>query len=110
MAINLDVTEQLAAENARIIVLNGSSTAGLAASTADYLKSLGFNSVETGNAENYATYTEITFYTGKPYTVKYLVEMMNISEFRIKHVLDPTRGADIVIILGDDWALSNPMP
>jgi LCP family protein required for cell wall assembly len=110
MALDLDVTEQLAAENARIIVLNGSSTAGLAASTADYLKSLGFNYVETGNAENFATYTEITFYTGKPYTVKYLVEMMNISEFRIKHVLDPTRGADIVIILGDDWALSNPMP
>ncbi|HSQ27574.1 MAG TPA: LCP family protein, partial [Anaerolineales bacterium] len=110
MAIDMDVNEQLAAENARIIVLNGSSTAGLAASTADYLKSLGFNSVETGNAENFATYTEITFYTGKPYTVKYLVEMMNISEFRIKHVFDPTRGADIVIILGDDWALSNPMP
>lgn len=110
LAINLDVTEQLQAENAHIILLNGSSTAGLAASTADYLKSLGFSSVETGNAENYATYTEITFYTGKPYTVKYLVELMSISEFRIKHIFDPARGADIVIILGDDWALSNPMP
>ncbi len=110
LAINLDVTEQLAAENARIIVLNGSSTAGLAARTAEYLQSLGFTSVETGNAESFATYTEITFYTGKPYTVKYLVEMMTVSEFRIKHIFDPARGADIVIILGDDWALSNPMP
>ncbi len=110
LAIDLDVTEQLLAENARLIVLNGSSTAGLAASTADYLKSLGFTSVETGNAENYATYTEITFYTGKPYTVKYLVELMKVSEFRIKHIFDPTRSADIVIIVGDDWALSNPMP
>ena len=110
LAINLDVTEQLLAENARIIVLNGSSTAGLAARTADYLKTLGFSTVETGNAENYATYTEITFYTGKPYTVKYLVDLMKVSEFRIKHIFDPARGADIVIILGDDWALSNPMP
>jgi LCP family protein required for cell wall assembly len=110
LAVNLDVTEQLAAENAHLIVLNGSSTAGLAARTAEYLQSLGFTSVETGNADGYATYTELTFYTGKPYTVKYLVEMMNISEFRVKHVFDPTRGADIVIILGDDWALSNPMP
>lgn len=110
LAINLDITEQLSAENAHLIVLNGSSTAGLAASTADYLKSLGFTSVETGNADNYATYTEITFYTGKPYTVKYLVDLMKVSEFRIKHIFDPTRGADIVIILGDDWALSNPMP
>lgn len=110
LALNLDVTEQLTAENARIVVLNGSSTAGLAARTADYFRSLGFTSVETGNAENYATYTEITFYTGKPYTVKYLVEMMKVSEFRIKHIFDPSRGADIVIILGDDWALTNPMP
>lgn len=110
LAINLDVNEQLMAENARIIVLNGSTTAGLAARTADYLKTLGFSTVETGNADNYATYTEITFYTGKPYTVKYLVDLMQVSEFRIKHIFDPARGADIVIILGDDWALSNPMP
>ncbi len=110
MANNWELNKLLAAENASIILLNGSSAPGLAASTADYLKSLGLNVIETGNAESYATYTEITFYTGKPYTVAHLVEMMKVSEFRIKHVFDPARGADIVIILGDDWAVSNPMP
>lgn len=110
LAVKMDTTELLRVENARIVVLNGSYAAGLASTTVDYLKSLGLNVVETGNAESYATYTQITFYTGKPYTVKYLVDLMKISEFRITHVFDPTRNTDIVITLGDDWAASNPMP
>ncbi len=110
MAAGMDLTELVKAEGARIIVLNGSSAAGLASTTVEYLKSLGLNVVETGNAESLATYSEITFYTGKPYTVKYLVELMKISEFRIRHLFDPSKTADIVITLGDDWAVSNPMP
>jgi hypothetical protein len=91
-------------------VLNGSYTAGLAARTAEYLQSQGINVVEVGNSEQYATYTEVTFHTGKPYTLKYLVDLMQISEFRIRHFFDPANPADIVITLGDDWAANNPMP
>lgn len=110
MAADMGLEELVKAEGARIVVLNGSSATGLASTTVDYLKSLGLNVVETGNAANFATYSEITFYTGKPYTVKYLVDMMKISEFRIRHVFDPAATSDIVITLGDDWAVSNPMP
>lgn len=110
VAASMDIAELIQQENARVRVLNGSSVPGLAARTQDYLKSLGINVVETGNAEQYSAVTQITFYTGKPYTLKYLVDLMKINSFRIRHLFDPTNGADIAIILGDDWAQNNPMP
>jgi hypothetical protein len=90
--------------------LNGSSSAGLAAETSDYLKTQGINVVETGNAEQYSANTQVTFYTGKPYTLKYLVDLMKINQFHIRHFFDPNSPADIVITVGDDWAASNTMP
>ncbi|MBN1146342.1 MAG: LCP family protein [Anaerolineales bacterium] len=110
LAVSMDLAELIRTEGARLTVLNGSYTAGLAARTTEYLVSQGFNVVETGNSERFTSYTEITFHTGKPYTLKYLVELMQISEFRIRHFFDPASSADIVIILGDDWAANNPMP
>jgi LCP family protein required for cell wall assembly len=110
LAAELDPAELIKLEGARVSVMNGSYTAGLAAKTTEYLQSLGINVVETGNSDKYSTYTELTFYTGKPYTTKYLVDLMQVSEFRIRHFFDPNSTADIVIILGDDWAANNPMP
>jgi LCP family protein required for cell wall assembly len=97
-------------ENARVSVLNASSVSGLAAQTTEYLKSQGINIVETGNAAQYSTTTEITFYSGKPYTLKFLVDLMAINQFRISHVYDPAKSSDIEIILGDDWAQSGKLP
>jgi hypothetical protein len=105
-----DLTDLVKQEGARLAVLNGSSISGLAARTADYLKSLGLNVTEPGNAEQFTPYTQIIFYTGKPYTVRFLVELMKIDGLRIRYVNDPTKSVDITILLGDDWARSNPMP
>jgi LCP family protein required for cell wall assembly len=110
IAANLDITELVKQENARVRVLNGSSSPGLAAETSDFLKTQGINVVETGNAEQYSTTTQITFYTGKPYTLKYLVDLMKVNQFHIRHFFDPNTPADIVITVGDDWAASNTMP
>jgi LCP family protein required for cell wall assembly len=110
IAASLDIAELVRQENARVRVLNGSSTAGLAARTADFLKSQGINVTETGNADQYTATTQITFYTGKPYTLKFLVDLMKINQFRIRHFFDPNTTADIVVTVGDDWAASNPMP
>lgn len=110
LAANMDITELLKAENARVAVLNGTYEAGLAAETAEYLKAQGLNIVEAGNAQQVATYTEVTFYTGRPYTVKYLVELMKIDAIRIYHVNDPASLVDIRITLGTTWANDNPMP
>jgi LCP family protein required for cell wall assembly len=98
------------AEGARVQVLNGTYTVGLASTTAEYLKSLGVNVTLMGNAnENYAV-TTIIDYTGKPYTVQYLITLMNIQSMRHFSSYDPNSEVDVVIMLGADWANSNPMP
>jgi hypothetical protein len=38
-----------------------------------------------------------------------LVDLMQINPFRVHHFFDPANPADIVIIVGDDWAVNNPM-
>jgi len=103
-AVNQDLASLVVEEGARVAVLNGSATPGLAASTSEYLSSQGMNVVQTDNAQRATPYTEVIFYTGKPYTVKYLVELMSIDPIRIFHVNDPTSAVDVTVILGDQWA------
>ena len=110
MASGIDIAQLIKDENARVTVLNGSSAPGLAARTVEYLKSQGINVADTGNASQVSSTTEITFYNGKPYTLKYLVDLMKINKFRIRYASDPAVTADIVITLGDDWAQTNTMP
>jgi polyisoprenyl-teichoic acid--peptidoglycan teichoic acid transferase len=109
-AAGLSQNEVLTSEGAKVRVLNGSITAGLAANTADYLKGQGVNVIETGNAQIAPPSTEITFYNGKPYTVKFLVDLMKINDLRIYYVNDPTSPVDITVTLGDDWAANFPAP
>jgi LCP family protein required for cell wall assembly len=110
VAAELDLETLLREENARVAVLNGSYTTGLAARTAEFLQSQGINVAKVDNSDQYATNTELTYYSGKPYTLKYLVELMKISPFRVRHFFDPANEVDISIIVGDDWAQNNPMP
>jgi polyisoprenyl-teichoic acid--peptidoglycan teichoic acid transferase len=110
LANTMDIAELVKQENARVSILNGSSISGIAARSSDYLKSQGINVIEAGNAAQYSTTTEITFFNGKPYTVKFLVDLMGINPFRIRYQNDPTKNADIEIVLGDDWAQSGKLP
>lgn len=109
-ATNLSAVELISAEAGKITVLNGTMTAGLAARTTEFLKSKDVNVTVTGNADELYPYTTIFDYTGKPYTVKYLVEMISISHNRIYSRYDPSSQVDVLIVLGADWAASNPMP
>ncbi len=99
------------AEGARIMVLNGAYVTGLAGRTSEYLRSLGLNAPEDllGNTEAVA-YTWVIDHTGNPYTVQYLMNLMNVSpnNFRVRY--DPNAQADIEIWLGSDWATNNAMP
>ena len=98
------------AENATVSVLNATTTPGLASQTTDYLVNLGINVTETGNAEEKSDTTVIIDYTGKPYTVQYLVELLNIQPNSIYSRYDPNSQTDIAILLGVDWAENNSMP
>lgn len=106
---NMPLEELVAAEAAKISVLNGTSTPGLAALTTEYLQGQNISVIETGNGDQLYPNTSLYDYTGKPYTMKYLVEKMNISENRIFSRYDPTSNIDLVIIVGTDWAATNPM-
>ena len=100
----------LAEEGATVSIMNGSSTEGLAERTSEYLKSQGINVVEQGNTD-YSTYTNITFYGAKPYTLHHLVEFLGITEpYRIFYSYDPAAPVHIVVVLGDDFAANNTLP
>jgi polyisoprenyl-teichoic acid--peptidoglycan teichoic acid transferase len=102
--------EMVRNEDATVSVLNGTLTAGLASQTADYLLASGIIVAEPDNAsETYLTTTLID-YTGKPHTVAFITELMNIQPENVYHRYDETSEADIVITLGEDWAIDNPMP
>jgi polyisoprenyl-teichoic acid--peptidoglycan teichoic acid transferase len=102
--------EMRASENASVSVLNGTYTAGLAARTREYLLSRDVNITEAGNAQEYYEYTTIINYSGKVYTQEYLVELLTIQPSQIFSRYDPNSEVDIAILLGNDWATSNPMP
>jgi LCP family protein required for cell wall assembly len=110
VAADMPSADLMKTEAARISVLNGSATSGLAAKTGDYLKGQGMNVTNIGNAESLYNNTTIIDYTGKPYTVKFLVETMGINANYIYSRYDPTQQTDIAIILGVDWGTTNPMP
>lgn len=110
VAANMPIADLMKIEGARISVLNGSATTGLAAKTGDFLKGQGMNVTNIGNAESLYNNTTIIDYTGKPYTIKFLVETMGINGNYIYSRYDPTQQTDIAVILGVDWGTTNPMP
>jgi hypothetical protein len=108
--LNGDTPALMREENARIAVQNGTDSAGLATETADYFRSQGLSIVEETNAQQYYSYSELIIYNGKPYTIKYLSELMGIPASRIYNQYNPDNYADVVVIVGQDWADTNPMP
>lgn len=105
-----DPKTAMQAEAARVVVKNGSSTNGLAARTKDYLATQGVNVVDAANADGLYGATTIIDYTGKPYTVAYLVQLMGIQPTNIYSSYDPNSPVDVAVTLGTDWANKNPMP
>jgi LCP family protein required for cell wall assembly len=104
-----DERANMEAEGASIVVANGTYMGGLASDTQAYLQSQGANVVDTQNSD-YTTFTRLIDYTGKPYTNRYLVNLMQITPYSISFKYDPNSQVDVLVILGDDWAGSNPMP
>ena len=105
-----DPLELMLSENASVSALNGAGIPGLATRTTDFLTAQSVNVTSTGDAPEPYSATTIISYTGNPYTLSYLVELMAISPNRIYNRYDPNSQIDFVIYLGYDWANNNPMP
>ncbi len=108
--VDPDPTELVEAEAARVAVLNGTFTPGLAAQTTDFLKTLGINVTVTGNAVQSYNETTLIDYSGKPYTVQYLVDTLGISPNRIFSRYDSDTPVDVEVNLGSDWSLADATP
>jgi LCP family protein required for cell wall assembly len=99
-------------EGARVIILNASSTNGLASKTADYLRSQGVNVVNVGNADQPYSRTVIIDQSGKPYVMRYLASLFKVdSPAQVVDRFTPNApDADVILQIGQDWGVSNPMP
>ena len=104
-----DPAQLAQAEQARISIQNGTQNPGLAQTTGDFFRSQGLNIVEETNADQIYNTSTIIIYNGKPYTIKYLSELMDIPVSHIYNRFDPNAYADVVVILGTKWAESNPI-
>lgn len=98
-----DLGTLMAAEQARLMVQNGTQTGGLADRAGAYFQSLGMNVIGVGNADQLYNQITLVDYTGKPYTMKFLAEMMQVPNDRIFSRYDPNAVGDIAVIVGENW-------
>jgi LCP family protein required for cell wall assembly len=105
-----NLADLVQSEAASISVLNATTTPGLASATTEYLRTEGLNVTITDNADQAAAVTTLIYYTGKPYTVQYLIELLAIDSTNTYSRYDPYSPVDISIIIGADWVDQNPLP
>lgn len=97
-------------EAARIVIRNGTTVEGLANRTAQYLRDQGMNIVQVENVNQNLSITTIEIYNSKPYSLKFIADLMKVQATNIWNKFDPNIGADIIVYLGNDWAKNNPIP
>lgn len=94
-------------ENAKVLVLNGTTSAGLATAKADELKAYGYNVIATANTPNpgWLKTTVVDLTHKNKYTKNYLEKRFGITASnKLGDTTIPTNGADFVIIVGNDEA------
>jgi len=104
------LNELIREEAAQVALLNGTQTPGLAARTAEYLTLKGIVIGDILDADDLYPNTTVIDYTGNPYTLQFLVDLMKIQPNRIFHSYDPESAVDLAINLGKDWAESGLLP
>jgi LCP family protein required for cell wall assembly len=104
-----DPAQLMKEENARVAIKNGTTQAGIASKASEILKPLGVNIVSEENASESYGLTTIKDYSGKPYTIQYLIDQLKLPESRVViSSYDPNAAVDIEIYLGNDWAATQP--
>ncbi len=102
--------EKLRAEGAKIGLYNGTLDPGVLARTGDYLLGKGANLTQSTAADQAYTSTTIIDHTGNPYALRYLVDLLGISPFRILFDFDLDSPVDVEVYLGSDWANNMAFP
>lgn len=108
---NHDPATRLRDEAATVMVQNGTTTAGLAQTTAEYLQGQGLNVVGFGNADR-SDYTNslIYVYTGKQFTAETIARLLSLPATAIVPVSGGQTTVDIVVILGSTYQSPTSAP
>ena len=95
--------QRLTTENARIILLNGTETPGLARRTAAWLESFGFVVSQVGDAD-VSTYKSATLmaYSDKPYTLSQLAALFRVTASEVRNPPPDQANLDIRLVLGSE--------
>ena len=95
--------QMLQDEKARVEILNGTNTKGLAARTQAALQAEGYQVSRIGDADRY-TYqaTMLIVYADKPFTRELLIQRLSIKPANVQVQLNPKAGADLRVVLGAD--------
>jgi polyisoprenyl-teichoic acid--peptidoglycan teichoic acid transferase len=103
-----ELVDLMNAENARVMVLNGTRKADQEKKAGDLLRSQGID--VTGEGSSKQAYSQTTFvdHSGKPYTIRYLIEVLKVPQSRIKVAFDPAASVDVEVMIGSDWTGSQP--
>ena len=93
-------------EAPRLLVENGTGVNGLACRTAAFLQAQGFDHIITRNADRHYAHTVLVEYTAKPKTLAFFQQRFAVPPSRVQYRTSTNPPADIVVILGADWAAS----
>jgi LCP family protein required for cell wall assembly len=104
LALTSQDVDLMKMEAANVSINNGSGNAGIADSTRAYLEGQGMIIVSTGNAD-VVNGTTIIDYTGNPYTVQYLANLMSVPSSHVFSRYDPNSSVDVEIVIGPEWAV-----
>jgi LCP family protein required for cell wall assembly len=99
-----DLAQLMKDEKATVLIKNGTSSPGLASKAGSILKEMGVRVVGEENADQRYKTTTIYQYSKKPSTKKFVEEKLNLKNSIAFDSADANPPADIVIILGSDWA------
>lgn len=105
-----DLASLVAEEAPTVRLVNASYQPDLAERTAAWLREQGFEVLENSAAEE-ITVSSVTVQGPAPYGLRLIVEAFGMTAGQITHSFNPDRSvADLVLVLGDDWAANNPLP
>lgn len=92
-------------ENARVAVLNGAGVEGFASDASEYMQAQGLTVVQIANADrhDYDKSRVIVHSPNFPYTLRFLADMLGLTEGQILQAVFPRGDLDLEVILGADW-------
>jgi polyisoprenyl-teichoic acid--peptidoglycan teichoic acid transferase len=100
-----DPVEAARLEAGRLGIFNGAGREGLATQTADLLRGQGMNVVQVTNADrlDYQKSLLIVYQDNFPYSIRYIAELLGLSQSQILRQPDGSADLDLAVILGNDW-------